>query len=207
MTVKFLIQAFKEEDYRGRSRHIISNEADLKLIGFDNDITSLKIMRGPDYVPGDVVRLYLDKGFSGKFVEVGPGEYPSVHKSPIDLGHKISSIEITSVHVPAAPAVPLIIQIFADKNFEGRRRTIVQDLSDLNLQDFDDEISSLQIFAGTGHAGEVATFYQNPNFSGFALEPEAMGPGTSIPNLKEIPNKLNNRISSVRIYKPGQPGA
>lgn len=204
MSVKFLIQAFKEEDYRGRSRHIVSNEAELKLVGFDNDIASLKIMRGPDFQPGDVVRLYTDKGFSGKYIEVGPGEYPSVHKSPIDLGHKISSIEITSVHIPAAPAVPLIVQVFADKNFEGRRRTIVQDLTDLKLQDFDDDVSSLQVFAGPDHAGEVATFFQNPNFSGFSLEPADMGPGTSIPNLKEIPNKLNNRISSIRIHLPGK---
>ena len=204
MAVKFLIQAFKEEDFRGRSRHIISNEAELKLIGFDNDIASLKIMRGPDYQSGDVVRLYTTRASRANTSRWAPASIRASTSRPSTWATRSPRIEITSVHIPAAPAVPLIVQIFADKNFEGRRRTIVQDLTDLKLQDFDDDVSSLQVFAGPGHAGEVATFFQNPNFSGFSLEPADMGPGTSIPNLREIPNKLNNRISSIRIHLPGK---
>ncbi len=204
MAIKFFIQLFKDKNFAGKSRDAVSNEADLRLIGFNNDVSSLKIMRGPDYQPGDVVRLYENDEFRGTYIELGPGEFPDADASPIHMDNRISSLAITNVHVPEAPPVPLIVQIFHGANFEGKHRTLVHDETDLRLQDFDDETTSLQVFAGPAHAGHVATFYQNPNFSGFTLEPAEMGPGTSIPNLKAVPNKLNNRISSVRIHLPGK---
>ncbi|WP_205127470.1 hypothetical protein, partial [Okeania hirsuta] len=47
-----------------------------------NDLTSsVKVFKGPNYSPGDKIRLYQDPDASGNYIDLEPGEYPNLQQS------------------------------------------------------------------------------------------------------------------------------
>lgn len=202
MAVRLIIQLYDGKNFTGKSRFVVASVSDMKAIDFGDRASSAKIMLGTEYKTGDVVRVYQHPNFEGKYAEIGPGEYPDLSDSPVHLNNCISSLEMKRVHIPQSDPVYLIVNVFKDPDFKGRYRSYIYSEPSLSIQDFDDEITSLQVIKGPDYNGHVATLYQNPNYSGETVSPGQLTPGTSIANLKDKQYKFNDKISSVRIYHP-----
>ena len=57
---------------------------------FNKLTSSVKVFKGPNYTPGDKIRLYDSFDGSGDYIDLEPGEYPDLAKSH-NFGNKTSS--------------------------------------------------------------------------------------------------------------------
>ncbi len=93
-------------------------------------------------------------------------------------------------------SIPLVIELYEDKGFSGRRFYIAKDESNLEEgPDFSDKVSSVKVCEGPNFNGERAEFFRKTNFTGssVALDVGEFG------DIHEGPFGFGDVISSVRI--------
>ncbi len=49
--------------------------------GYNNRASSVKVFKGPNYSPGDKIRLYDTFNGTGDYIDLEPGEYPDLQQS------------------------------------------------------------------------------------------------------------------------------
>lgn len=202
---KLFAKVYHGADFTGQYRWITRNTRNFSGdLGFNDTVSSIIVYKGNDYKPGDTMRFYEHANYrESGYIDLGPGIYRNIHLSPFFFGDKISSARVSSPRAVCPPLlVRLVVRVYQSANFGGQYRDIPVSEHNLNLQGFNDTISSLEIFEGEDYQADwVANFYKNANWSGPVLEPGNFGPGTRISNIRSRPYAFNDTISSIKVSR------
>ena len=209
---RLIVEVFQHANFRGRMGYVLEPVPHTRLIGFQDNISSLRIYKGPNFSgsPNYKVLLYQHVNYKGKKLALGPGFYPNLHDTAYNFGDRISSINFGSALDVVGPewgTIPMIVDCYEHVEFEGRKITILRDIA--NLRDkqgrswFEDRISSIRIFKSTDFPddGAEVVFYEHPDFEGASLpiRMEPMEYKKELPNLHLLPQSFGDSISSIKI--------
>lgn len=213
---RLVVELYEHNRYRGRKVTIIDSIPDTSEIKANDMISSIKIYSGPGFQSASNYKAVFCEfpkfnagQKDGRKLVLGPGFYPNIHEIPYNFGDIISSIAFTPSANPTPPeygAVPVIVEVYYDTNFEGQQGIILRDVSSLEDVGMSNVISSLRIYRGPDFpfAGCQVIFYDNPNFEGARL-PIHLGPREyhrEITNLHR--ERFGDIISSVKIAPTGE---
>jgi hypothetical protein len=98
--------------------------------------------------------------------------------------------------MPIAPR--LIIEVFRNPNYTGKKVTIADSVSDTATIGCNDMISSIKVYKGPGYDSAPsfkAVFYEHPNYTGRSI---VLTPGF-YPNIHRIPYNFGDIISSIQL--------
>ena len=209
---RLVVEIFQHTRFRGRRGYVIEPVRFTGDIGFQDNISSVRVYKGSSYAssPNYKVLLHQHHNFQGKKLPLGPGFYPNLHDIAYNFGDTISSISFGSVLEVAGPewgTTPLIVECYQDVEFRGRKLTVLRDIA--NLRDaqgqswFEDRISSIRILKGPHCPSEGADviFYEHPDFEGESLtvRMNPMDFKKELPNLHLLPDSFGDTISAVKI--------
>ena len=206
---RLIAEIFQHTNYRGRQGYICEPVKYTGDIGFQDNISSIKIYKGPQFnlSPNMKVFFYEDINFQGKYIVLGPGFYPNIHELAYNLGDRISSIHFKPSLDHSGPewgTIPAIVEVYQHADFKGIMATIIRDVAytgELSLPN--DTISSVRVFKGPDCplTGIDVIFYEHRDFEGaelrINLKPEEYK--VEIPNLHILPQSFGDVISSVKI--------
>ena len=209
---RLIVELFQHTNFRGRMGYVVEPVPFTAHIGFQDNISSLRIYKGPNFSsnPNYKVILYQHRDFRGKKLALGPGFYPNLHDTAFNFADRISSINFGSSLDVAGPewgTIPLIVDCYEHVEFRGKKITILRDIA--NLRDpqggtwFEDRISSIRIFKGPDFPrdGAEVVFYEHPEFEGASI-PIRMEPSEykkELPNLHLLPQNFGDSISAIKI--------
>ncbi len=209
---RLIVEIFQHTNFRGRMGYVVEPVPFTAHIGFQDNISSLRVYKGPNFSsnPNYKVILYQHRDFRGKKLALGPGFYPNLHDTAFNFADRISSINFGSSLDVAGPewgTIPLIVDCYEHVEFRGKKITILRDIA--NLRDpqggtwFEDRISSIRIFKGPDFPrdGAEVVFYEHPEFEGGSI-PIRMEPSEykkELPNLHLLPQNFGDSISAIKI--------
>ena len=209
---RLIVEVFQHTNFRGRMGYIVEPVPFTGHIGFQDNISSLRVYKGPNFSsnPNYKVILHQHRDYRGKRLALGPGFYPNLHDTAYNFADRISSINFGStleVPGPEWGTIPLIVDCYEHVEFRGRKITILRDIA--NLRDpqggtwFEDRISSIRIFKGPDFPrdGAEVVFYEHPEFEGASI-PIRMEPSEykkELPNLHLLPQNFGDSISAIKI--------
>ena len=209
---RLIVEIFQHTNFRGRMGYVVEPVPFTAHIGFQDNISSLRVYKGPNFSsnPNYKVILHQHRDFRGKKLALGPGFYPNLHDTAFNFADRISSINFGSSLDVAGPewgTVPLIVDCYEHVEFRGKKITILRDIA--NLRDpqggtwFEDRISSIRIFKGPDFPrdGAEVVFYEHPDFEGGSI-PIRMEPSEykkELPNLHLLPQNFGDSISAIKI--------
>ena len=209
---RLIVEIFQHTNFRGRMGYVVEPVPFTAHIGFQDNISSLRVYKGPNFSsnPNYKVILYQHRDFRGKKLALGPGFYPNLHDTAFNFADRISSINFGSSLDVAGPewgTIPLIVDCYEHVEFRGKKITILRDIA--NLRDpqggtwFEDRISSIRIFKGPDFPrdGAEVVFYEHPDFEGASI-PIRMEPSEykkELPNLHLLPQNFGDSISAIKI--------
>lgn len=209
---RLVVEVFQHTNYRGRMGYVVEPVPFTASIGFQDNISSLRVYKGPSFSsnPNYKVILHQHRDYRGKRLALGPGFYPNLHDTAYNFADRISSINFgSSLDVPGPEwgTIPLIVDCYEHVEFRGKKITILRDI--INLRDpqggtwFEDRISSIRIFKGPDFPrdGAEVVFYEHPEFEGASI-PIRMEPSEykkELPNLHLLPQNFGDSISAIKI--------
>ncbi len=209
---RLIVEIFQHTNFRGRMGYVVEPVPFTAHIGFQDNISSLRVYKGPNFSsnPNYKVILHQHRDFRGKRLALGPGFYPNLHDTAFNFADRISSINFGSSLDVAGPewgTIPLIVDCYEHVEFRGKKITILRDIA--NLRDpqggtwFEDRISSIRIFKGPDFPrdGAEVVFYEHPEFEGASI-PIRMEPSEykkELPNLHLLPQNFGDSISAIKI--------
>ena len=209
---RLIVELFQHTNFRGRMGYVVEPVPFTAHIGFQDNISSLRVYKGPNFSsnPNYKVILHQHRDFRGKKLALGPGFYPNLHDTAFNFADRISSINFGSSLDVAGPewgTIPLIVDCYEHVEFRGKKITILRDIA--NLRDpqggtwFEDRISSIRIFKGPDFPrdGAEVVFYEHPDFEGGSI-PIRMEPSEykkELPNLHLLPQNFGDSISAIKI--------
>ena len=205
---RLVVEIFRDPYFRGPRGVVIDNVPFTQSIGFQDTISSARVYRGPGYAtsPNYKVIFHEHRDYKGRQLVLGPGYYPSFHDIAYNFGDIISSISFGPAMVTTGPdygTIPLIVEVYQHVNFQGRKVTVLRDISHTNQIGLHDAISSIRVFRGPNFpsTGCKAIFYEHIEFDGQALE-ILLGPleyHKELPNLHTQPQFFGDIISSIKL--------
>jgi len=203
-----IVEAFENRWFRGRKGTIVKPIAYTREIGFQDNISSVRIYKGPAFErnPKYKAVFYEDINFQGRRLILGPGYYGDINDVAFKFGDKISSINFSPMQEESGPgwgSIPLIVEVFRNINFKGRRAIVLRDIPDTSLIGLQDSISSVRISKGPEYPFEgcAVIFYADTNFGGASL-PIQIKPEDyrkNISNLHILPGNFGDKISSIKV--------
>jgi len=147
--------------------------------------------------------FYLDADYRGEKYCVNSGESQQHLGEPYN--DKISSIRIFG---------RAEVTVYHDENFNGSRQTFRQDVPNLrDLRDWNDRITSFQVAGGqyggpyAGQYGARTSGYEPRNGACFYLDADYRGDSFCLnagENLRNVEDRFNDRISSIRVFGRAQ---
>lgn len=157
---------YDDEGCRGEYRLLIDSEADLERLEFRNDAESIRVVSGVWTFYRDV-NFFSQSGPSltlqpGGCVTLGEGAAVSFPRDSMDSVQRIQ----------AGGALPGVIVLFDGVNLTPPYRVVIGNLTDLDEQDFNDRVESVQVLQGNWR------LYRDENFGTGDGPPTPFGPGT-----------------------------
>lgn len=208
MKPRLVGQVYRDPHFEGPNGFVIDNVAFTRDIGFQDNISSVKVYRGPGYAtsPNYTMILHEHRDFRGRQIVLGPGYYPNLHDMAFGFGDRVSSISFAPSLVTTGPdfgTVPMIVEVYQHVNYQGKKVTVLRDISHTNQIGLHDAISSIRVFRGANFpaAGCKAIFYEHTEFGGQGLE-IPLGPldyHREIPNLHTHTQFFGDIISSIKL--------
>jgi regulation of enolase protein 1 (concanavalin A-like superfamily) len=206
---RLIVEIFQHTNFRGRSGFVIEPVPQTRELGFQDNISSLVVYKGPGYAsnPSYKVILHQHAHFKGRQLALGPGYYPNLHDMIYNFGDIVSSISFGSPMLqsvgPEWGTIPLIVECYQHVEYKGRKVTVLRDIAHTGELGIHDQISSIRIFKGPDFPREGAevSFYQHVDFEGARL-PIRMRPEDykkEVPNLHLLPQNFGDMISSIKI--------
>ena len=130
---RLIIEVFEHLNFGGRRGYVIKPVSFTKEIGFQDNISSVKVYKGPGFntSPNQKAVLYEHWQFQGKKLVLGPGFYPNLHDMIYDFKDNISSINFASISQTSGPdwgTVSLILECYEHSEFRGRNITVLRDV-------------------------------------------------------------------------------
>ena len=149
---RLVIELFQYSWYRGRSGLIIEDIPDTRAIGFNDNISSVRIYKGPNYAAGagQKALFFEDRDYKGRRLALGPGHYQSLHHFTYNFGDMISSIAVRSESRADGPVwggAPAVIELYSELDFGGQKAVVVRDEPLLTIR-FIDAVRSMRVFKG-----------------------------------------------------------
>ncbi|MFC1714348.1 beta/gamma crystallin-related protein [Candidatus Poribacteria bacterium] len=208
MRPRLVAEIYRDPYFRGPRGLVIDNVRFTGDIGFQDNISSVRVYRGPGYVtsPNYKMIMHEHRDFRGRQLVLGPGYYPDLHDIAYNFGDIISSISFGPSLVTTGPdfgTIPLIVEVYRDVNFQGKKVTVLRDISHTDQIGLHDAISSIRIFRGPNFppSGCKAIFYEHIEFDGQALE-IPLGPleyHKDLPDLHIHGQFFGDIISSIKL--------
>ena len=206
---RLIAEVYQHTRYRGRRGFIVEPVKFTGDIGFQDNISSLKVYKGPQFKlsPNMKVWLYQDINFQGKSLTLAPGFYPNIHDITYGFGDRISSINFKPGLETTGPewgTIPCIVEVYQHIDFKGLMATIVRDISYTGVLGLpNDTISSVRVIKGPDcpKEGIHVFLYQHANYEGsrLPLSLSAKEFKIELPNLHILPQSFGDMISSVKI--------
>ena len=177
-------------------------------MGFQDNISSVRIYKGPNYArAADYKAIFWENiDFQGRRLALGPGFYPNIHDIGYNFGDRITSINFgPSLDTPGPEwgTIPLIVEVYQDVDFKGRKSTVLRDIDHTGKLGIHDRISSTRIIKGPNcpPEGVHVTFFEHVNFEGARLPIEILPRDVikAISNLHALPQSFGDMISSIKI--------
>ena len=208
MRPRLVAEIYRDPYFRGPRGIVISNVRYTGDIGFQDNISSVRVYRGPGYAtsPNYKVIFHEHVDYRGRQMVLGPGYYPNLHDIAYNFGDIVSSISFGPSLVTTGPdfgTIPLIVEVYQHVNFQGKKVVVLRDISHTNQIGLHDAISSIRVFRGPNFpvAGCKAIFYEHIEFDGQALE-IPLGPleyHKELPNLHTHGQFFGDIISSIKL--------
>ena len=209
--IPLIVEVFQHLNFHGRNSFVIEPVQHLRQIGLNDQISSLKVYRGPNFSNSNhKVILYEHPRFRGRKIAFGPGFYPNIHEAGYNFSDRTSSINFGTMPIPVGPewgTLPVIVECFEHQEFRGKKFTVLRDIANLRDPDggtwFEDRISSLRITKGPNFPRTPieVILYEHPEYEGANLS-IPIGPSEfkkEIPNLHVLPQSFGDSISAVKI--------
>ena len=205
---RLIIEVFEHLNFGGRRGYVIKPVSFTKEIGFQDNISSVKVYKGPGFntSPNQKAVLYEHWQFQGKKLVLGPGFYPNLHDMIYDFKDNISSINFASISQTSGPdwgTVPLILECYEHSEFRGRNITVLRDVPHTGALGLHDSISSVRILKGPDFPSEGAqvTFFEHVDFEGakLSIPMRSTDYKKEISNFGYLPQHFNDVVSSIKI--------
>ena len=205
---RLIVELFDQPYFRGRSGLVYEPIRYTGFIGFQDNISSVRIYKGPNYASSPNYKAIFHEhiDFQGKRLALGPGFYPNLHDMTYNFGNVVSSISFGPSLEVAGPewgTVPLVVEVYEHINFQGRKAVILRDIPHTQQIGLHDRISSVRILKGPDcpPTGARVLFYEHIDFEGAILpiEIRPMDFKKEIPNLHALPQSFGDIISSIKI--------
>jgi len=209
---RIIAEVYRDPEYRGKKVTILDSVPDTTMIGCNDMISSIKIFRGPGFnsAPNFKAIFYEHPNYTGRRIVLPPGFYPNVHDIPYSFGDIISSVQFGPSMIATGPdygVVPIIVDLYQDRDLQGMKGTVLNDVSNMRDIGLDRTVSSIKITRGPNFppTGCRVIFFEQPNFEGasFSLSLGRLQFGASIPDLHLHPQRFGDVISSVKISPTG----
>lgn len=204
---RLVVEVFQREWFQGRRTIVLEPVPETRALGFENNISSVRIYKGPGYGSGANYKaiFWENPHFKGRRLVLGPGYYHSLHDFTYNFGNRISSISFASdsyVDGPVWGTVPVVVDLYDEPNFRGNRVTIVRDESRLDSR-LTTTVRSMRLFKGPNcpPMGCRVHFFELPFFEGqsFPVELTRTDSIREIPDVERLPQKLPTVVQSVKI--------
>jgi len=203
---RLVVEVFQGEWFGGRRAIVLEPVPETRALGFENNISSLRIYKGPAFSgANDKVILWEDPHFKGRRLVLGPGYYHSLHHFAYNFGNRISSISFASqsyVDGPVWGTIPVIVDLYDEPNFRGNRVTIVRDEARLDSR-VTTVVRSMRLWKGPDcpPMGCRVSFFALPFFEGqgFPVELGRTDSMREIPDVELLPQKPPTVVQSVKI--------
>lgn len=205
---RLVVEIYQDPYFQGPRGIVIDNIPFTGDIGFEKNVSSCKVYRGPGYVtsPNYKVIFHEQRDYKGRQLVLSPGYYPNLHDIAYNFGDMISSISLGPAMVTTGPeygTVPLIVEVYGDVDFKGKKSIVLRDVSHTEQIGLHDAIGSIRVFRGPNFppGGCRAIFYEHIEFEGQSLE-VVLGPleyHKALPNLYTQPKFFGGIISSIKI--------
>ena len=206
---RLIAEIFQHTNYRGRVGYICEPVRFTGDIGFQDNISSVRIYKGPQFnlSPNMKVVFCQDINFQGKQLILGPGFYPDLHDIAYTFGDRVSSINFKpglDVAGPEWGTIPAIVDVYQHADFKGLMASIIRDVpytGELGLPN--DTISSVRVVKGPDCPleGIDVIFYEHRDFEGaelrINLKPQEYK--VELTNLHILPQSFGDMISSIKI--------
>ena len=133
---------YDQEDCEGDFRLLVDSEADLERMEFRNDAESVRVENG-------VWTFHRDVNFfsqSGPSLTLGPGPCINLGEGPAVSfpGDSMDSVQRIEIGTPP----PGIIVLYDHRNLEPPYRVVIGNVTDLDDQDFNDRVDSVEVLLG-----------------------------------------------------------
>ena len=184
----YQIKVYEHGDFKGKSELIKESQANLKTLGWNDKISSLKVERNLSYVdisslsdsPDGIITIYKDSNFKGDHTGFDLEEVSSLNK----WNDEISSLKISTGYQ---------VTVYEHGDFKGKNVTITQGKANLVPLMWNDKISSLKVEKYNRDADAV-TAYADGDYSGSVLP-------LKIGKYRDLNKEswLNNKISSFKV--------
>ena len=178
---RLILEVFEHVNYGGRSNTILEPIRFTRSMGFQDNISSVKVYKGPSFAEAPNYRalLYEHRDFRGRKLSLGPGFYPNIHDIAFNFSDRVSSINFGSDLSQTGPewgTVPVVVHVYPQPNFRGRRITILRDIAFTRDVGMQDNIRSFRILKGTNFppTGCKVIFYEHIDFAGASLPIEVL---------------------------------
>ena len=181
----YTVLACQHSRLRGRCETFTSDVSDLRTIGFNDTVSSLRISSGS--LPA--VSVFQNVGFAGRTLDIQREGDISIQ----DLRNSVGNDAISSIRINEG------YEVLACRNsgFRGTCETFTSTISDVRRQNssFNDVISSLRV-TRVSNDPPVVTVFQHVRFAGRSLDIREEGTFT----IDDLRNTIGNDvISSISI--------
>ena len=183
---------YEHENFGGASRSFTGDVSNLQ--DWNDKITAIRVQSdrigfdGSGNEPQNGACFYLDADYHGETFCVNSDE------SQRNLGDRYND-RISSIRIFGNAKVT----VYEDENFNGSRQTFRQDAP--NLHDWNDRITSFQVTGG--QYGGRGSGYAPTNGACFYADADHRGDSFCLnagENLRNVEDRFNDRISSIRVY-------
>jgi hypothetical protein len=98
ITVRLMVRVYEHVNYSGQFRDLLTSESNFERIGFNDKVSSLRVMAGEDYAAGWVCDFYQHANYAGGMLQpgaFGPGiNIANISAAPYSFNDIISSVKI-----------------------------------------------------------------------------------------------------------------
>ncbi|MDO8462261.1 MAG: hypothetical protein Q7S98_05315 [Deltaproteobacteria bacterium] len=184
-TVSLVVTLFQGKNFsRGRAMYV----QDASHVAMDNSATSIIIRKGPNYRPGDFVRLFITRDYEWPYLayaaELGPGRWSDLtqYSNGDYFDDSISSIKFHRPNYQAGECstwdandglpkwhapIRYIIRLYEDLNHVGERLDFITSTPSLDLYHFGNEADGVDVKKGPDYEeGDLFGLYSEDNYTG-----------------------------------------
>ncbi|HTD98933.1 MAG TPA: hypothetical protein VK668_06580 [Mucilaginibacter sp.] len=207
--IPIVVTLWENPNFTGRKRLLVDDTENLPDENFNDVTSSITIQPGPDYLAWKSVNggrepsaaFFKYAGYLEPAITLTVGIYANI-QTAYNFGDVISSVKFNPLPIPGTiTSIPVVVELFDDTEFKGKRIVIVEDSSNFSADfgpDFDNCVGSVIVTQGPNWTeGSKAQLFQDINWNGRYLEL----PVGRYPNIGQS-NLFNNITSSIKTKPP-----